>query len=161
MRRKIMAEPMPPTPPVAPYLTVSDANAAIDFYQTAFGAVEVSRMPGPDGKKLIHAAMTINGGLVMMSDDIPEFNDGRSSTPESFGGSPVTIHLNVPDVDAAWDRAVQAGATVIMPLADQFWGDRYGQLRDPFGHNWSLSTPGTPRNPEEMARAMRQGMAGD
>lgn len=153
-----MAEPMV-SAPVAPYLTVPDSDAAIDFYRRAFGAVEVSRMPGPDGK-IMHAAITINGGLVMMSDDFPEFNDGRSSTPEAFGGSPVTIHLDLPDVDAVWDRAIDAGATVTMPLADQIWGDRYGQLKDPFGHNWSLATRGTPRSPEEIAKAMMQGAHG-
>jgi PhnB protein len=98
--------------------------------------------------------VTINGGLVMMSDDFPEFADGRSSTPEALGGSPVTIHLNLADVDAAWQRAVDAGATVTMPLEDQFWGDRYGQLTDPFGHRWSLATHQRDVTPEEIEAAM-------
>jgi len=149
-----MTAPNPETPGVAPYLTVSNADAAIDFYRRAFGAVEVARMPGPDGKKLMHAAVTINGGLVMMSDDFPEFADGHSSTPEALGGSPVTIHLNLADVDAAWQRAVDAGATVTMPLEDQFWGDRYGQLTDPFGHRWSLATHQRDVTPEEIEAAM-------
>jgi PhnB protein len=149
-----MTAPTPETPGVSPYLTVSDADAAIDFYRRAFGAVELSRMPGPDGKKLMHAAVTINGGLVMMSDDFPEFADGHSSTPEALGGSPVTIHLNVADVDAVWQRAVDAGATVTMPLEDQFWGDRYGQLTDPFGHRWSLATHQRDVTPEEIEAAM-------
>jgi PhnB protein len=149
-----MTAPTPEMPGVSPYLTVSDADAAIDFYRRAFGAVELSRMPGPDGKKLMHAAVTINGGLVMMSDDFPEFADGRSSTPEALGGSPVTIHLNLADVDAAWQRAVDAGATVTMPLEDQFWGDRYGQLTDPFGHRWSLATHQRDLTPEEIEAAM-------
>jgi PhnB protein len=144
------------TPPVSPYLTVSDANAAIEFYKQAFGATEVARMPGPDGKKLMHAAVMINGGLVMMSDDFPEFSGGKSSTPQALGGSPVTIHLNLADVDAVWKQAVEAGATVTMPLETQVWGDRYGQLMDPFGHQWSLATPGEPRSEEEIQQAMQE-----
>ena len=149
-----MTAPAPETPGVSPYLTVSDANAAIDFYRRAFGAEEVSRITVPGGKKLMHAAVTINGGLVMMSDDFPEYADGRSSTPEALGGSPVTIHLNLADVDAAWHRAVNAGATVTMPLEDQFWGDRFGQLTDPFGHRWSLATHLRDVTPEEIEAAM-------
>jgi len=93
---------------------------------------------------------------VMMSDDFPEFNEGKSSTPEALGGSPVTIHLNLPDVDTVWQQAVDAGATVTMPLADQFWGDRYGQIVDPFGHRWSLSTHLRDMTPEQMDAAMQQ-----
>jgi PhnB protein len=155
-----MTTPSIETPPVAPYLTVSDADAAIDFYRRAFGAQEISRQPGPDGKKLIHAAIMINGGLVMMSDDFPEFGGGKSNTPEALGGSPVTIHLNLADVDAVWQQALDAGATVDMPLADQFWGDRYGQLVDPFGHRWSLATHVRDMTPEEMEAAMRAGAGG-
>ncbi|MCW4351722.1 VOC family protein [Hoyosella sp. YIM 151337] len=129
-----------PMPPVAPHLIVKGAAEAIDFYKAAFGAVELHRMPSEDGR-LMHAAVTINGGLVMLMDDFPEYGDGKGSTPEALGGSPVVLHLDVADVDAAWKRAVNAGATVIMELADQFWGDRYGQVRDPFGHVWSLASP--------------------
>ncbi len=145
-----------PSSPVAPYLMISDANAAIEWYQQAFGAVEIGRMAAPDGKKLIHAAITINGGLVMMSDDFPEFNSGRAGTPEALGGSPVVIHLDLPDVDAVWNQAVDAGATITMPLEDQFWGDRYGQLTDPFGHRWSLATKKTMPSNDEMRAGMEQ-----
>lgn len=135
-----MTRPDRPTPPpLTPYLTVSDAVAAIDFYVRAFGAKERERQTTPDGKKVVHAALEINGGLLMLCDDFPEFT-GQSRTPQTLGGSPVTIHLDLADVDPVFEAAVSAGATVTMPLADQFWGDRYGKLRDPFGHEWSLST---------------------
>ncbi|GGC54816.1 VOC family protein [Hoyosella rhizosphaerae] len=133
--------PQIPLPPVAPHLVVHGAAQAIEFYTKAFGAVEVFRVPDDDGNRLMHASITINGGLIMLVDDYPEYCDGKSTTPQALGGSPVTIHLNVQDVDAAWKQAVDAGATVDMELADQFWGDRYGKLTDPFGHSWSLASP--------------------
>ncbi|MBA0124502.1 VOC family protein [Haloechinothrix sp. YIM 98757] len=129
-------------PAVTPHLVVEGAAEAIEFYKAAFGAVEAERVPAEDGSgRLMHAAVTINGGLVMLMDDFPEYGDGNGSSPRALGGSPVVIHLYLPDVDATWQRAVDAGATVAMPLEDQFWGDRYGQLTDPFGHTWSLATP--------------------
>jgi len=131
---------VPPPPPLAPYLTVDDAKAAIDFYARAFGAVELSRQPTPDGTKLIHAALSFNGGLLMLCDDFPELAGGVRRSAKALGGTPVTLHLDLPDVDRVWKSAVDAGATVTMPLADMFWGDRYGKLRDPFGHEWSLAT---------------------
>ena len=135
-----------------PYLTVRDGDAAIEFYKRAFGATELSRAPAPDGKKLMHAAVEINGGIVMLSDDFPEFSGGQANTPEAFGGSPVTIHLQLDDVDPVWRRAVEAGATVSQPLEDQFWGDRYGQLQDPFGHAWALGQHVEDVPPDEMRR---------
>jgi PhnB protein len=137
-------------------LTVSDGAAAIDFYVKAFDAQELGRVPGPDGKKLFHAALRINGALVMLNDDFPEMNDGKSVTPEALGGSPVTIHLTVNDVDQKFQQAVDAGATVVMPLDDMFWGDRYGELRDPFGHLWSLGQPIREVSPEEIEQAVQQ-----
>jgi PhnB protein len=131
---------LPPPPPLAPYLTVDNAKAAIDFYARAFGAVELSRQPTPNGDKLIHAALSFNGGLLMLSDDFPEMAGGMRRTPKALGGTSVTLHLDVPDVDSVWKSAVAAGATVTLPLAEMFWGDRYGKLRDPFGHEWSLAT---------------------
>jgi len=123
--------------PALSHLVVDDANAAIDFYIKAFGAVEVGRIPGPDGK-LIHRAVQIDGATVMLADDFPEMSDNRSMTPKALGGTPVTIHLTVTDVETRFQQAVDAGATVMMPLEDQFRGDRYGVVRDPFGHQWSL-----------------------
>jgi PhnB protein len=140
-------------PALSPHLTVADAAAAIDFYGKAFDAVEVMRLPRPDGK-LVHASVRINGFLVMLNDDFPEMSDGRSMTPPSLGGTPVTIHLTVPDVDAAFPRALDAGATVVVPLEDQFWGDRYGMVEDPFGHHWSLGQPVREVSHEELAAAM-------
>jgi PhnB protein len=140
-------------PALSPHLTVADAAAAIDFYGKAFDAAEVMRLPRPDGK-LVHASVRINGFLVMLNDDFPEMSDGRSMTPPSLGGTPVTIHLTVPDVDAAFQRALDAGATVVVPLEDQFWGDRYGMVEDPFGHHWSLGQPVREVSHEELAAAM-------
>jgi PhnB protein len=121
---------------LTPYLTVSNAAAAIDFYKKAFGAEEIARHQAPDGKRLMHAQLKVLGMDLMLSDDFPE-HMGRSRTPEAFGGSPVTLHLHTDDVNSLWEKAVAAGAKVTMPLADQFWGDRYGQFTDPFGHSWS------------------------
>jgi PhnB protein len=140
-------------PAVSPHLVVDDAAAAIDFYVAAFGATEFGRIPGPGGK-LVHAALQINGSMVMLNDDFPEMSDGKSMTPTSLGGTPVTIHLTVTDVDTWFQRALDAGATVVAPLEDQFWGDRYGVLRDPFGHQWSMGQPVREVSMEELAEAM-------
>jgi PhnB protein len=126
-------------PPLLPYLTVSDGAGAIEFYKKAFGAVEHELHHAPGSTKIMNACLSINGGVFMLSDDFSAQFGGASSTPEALGGSPVTVHLQVEDVDAAWAKAVAAGAIVTMPLADQFWGDRYGQLKDPFGHKWSMA----------------------
>ena len=140
-------------PALSPHLVVDDANAAIDFYVKAFGAVEVGRIPGPDGK-LIHGAVQIDGATVMLADDFPEMSDGKSMTPKALGGTPVTIHLTVTDVETRFQQAVDAGATVVMPLEAQFWGDRYGMVRDPFGHQWSLGQPVREVSYEEIQQAV-------
>ncbi len=142
-------------PALAPHLIVDNAAAAIDFYVKAFDAVEYGRVPGPDGK-LIHAALNINGFPVMLNDDFPEMTEGKSMTPTALGGTPVTIHLTVTDVDAKFQQAIDAGATVLAPLEDQFWGDRYGVVRDPFGHHWSLGQPVREVSMEEIEEAMKQ-----
>jgi PhnB protein len=142
-------------PSLSPHLVVDDAAAAIDFYVKAFGATELGRVPHPDGR-LVHAALNLNGSTVMLNDDFPDFNEGKSSTPKALGGTPVTIHLQVPDVESAFQRALDAGAVVVAPLEDQFWGDRYGVVRDPFGHHWSLGQPVRDVSPEEIAAAMGQ-----
>jgi PhnB protein len=142
-------------PSLSPHLVVDDAAAAIDFYVKAFGATELGRVPHPDGR-LVHAALNLNGSTVMLNDDFPDFNEGKSSTPKALGGTPVTIHLQVPDVESAFQRALDAGAVVVAPLEDQFWGDRYGVVRDPFGHHWSLGQPVREVSPEELAAAMGQ-----
>jgi PhnB protein len=122
---------------VIPYLTVKGAKAAVDFYTRAFGAEELFRQPADDGERLLHARLSLNGGTLMLSDDFPEHRGGTTAAPPSG----VTLHLQVEEPDALWNRAVAAGAEVAMPLADQFWGDRYGQLKDPFGHRWSIGGP--------------------
>ena len=142
-------------PAVSPMLTVGDGAAAIDFYVKAFDAEELGRVPGPDGKKLYHAALRINGSLVMLNDDFPEMSDGKSMTPTALGGSPVTIHLTVTDVDTKFQKAVDAGATVVQPLEDAFWGDRYGILRDPFGHLWSMGQPVREVSEDEISAFVR------
>jgi PhnB protein len=131
----------PVIPPITPHLTVSDARAAIRFYQLAFDATETNRMEADDGRRLLHAALALNGSMVMLCDDFPEFNSGRRRAPGPEGGTGVTIHLNVADVDAVMAQAVAAGATALMEAADMFWGQRYGKLRDPFGHEWSVGGP--------------------
>ena len=143
----------PVTPRLSPHLVCDGAAAAIDFYKAAFGAEEVMRLPGPTGK-LMHASVMINGAMVLLVDEMPDYG---VVGPNRLGGTPVTIHLVVPDVDAAVDRAVQAGASIVMPVADQFWGDRYGVLKDPFGHSWSIATPrpGAPRTEAELKEAAK------
>src|ERR1700691_4249768 len=140
-------------PALSPHLVVDDAAAAIDFYVQAFGAQEIARVPRHDGK-LVHAAVRINGFLVMLADDFPEMSGGKSTTPTSLGRTPVTIHLTVTDVDAKFQRALDAGAPVLFPLDEQSCGDRYGMVADPFGHHWSLGQPVREVSSEEIAVAM-------
>ena len=144
------------TPMLVPHLVVDDAAAALDFYTKAFGAEEMVRLPGPDGK-LMHACMRINGSMVFLNDDFPEYNDGVSSTPTALRGTPVTLHLHGADVDGRFQRALDAGAEVVNPLEDQFWGDRYGVVRDPFGHQWSLAVQVREVSMEELTAQMGQG----
>jgi len=138
-----------------PYIVVSDAAAAIDFYKAAFGAEEETRHLAPNSDKIMHASLKINGGTLMLSDDFSETMGGKSQTPEALGGSPVTFHLHVDNADAVWGNALTAGARVVMPLADQFWGDRYGQLKDPFGHRWSIGQPIVKKTNEEIEEAAK------
>jgi PhnB protein len=145
---------MIPVPPITPYLTVSDAAAAIEFYKKGFGALqdgEVHLMPGTG--KIMHARLVINGSLIMLTDDFSAQMGRPPSTPEALGGSPIVLALNCEDVQTIWDSAVAAGATVTMPLANQFWGDRYGQMTDPFGHKWSFSQTLKVMTGEEMQQA--------
>ena len=131
-----------------PYLCVRGAATAIDFYKNAFGAREVMRIAMGEGK-IGHAELRVGDAPFMLADEFPEMN---CRGPKSIGGSPVTIHMFVDDVDAAFDKAVEAGAEVTMPLADMFWGDRYGILTDPFGHSWSIATHQEDVTPEEIGK---------
>jgi len=131
-----------------PYLILKGAARAIDYYKKAFGATELMRMPGPDGK-LGHAEIRIGDSILMLADEFPEM-DARS--PESFGGSPMFLMLYVEDVDAQFAQALAAGGTEVRPLQDQFYGDRSGTLRDPFGYQWTLATHKEDVPPEEMQK---------
>jgi PhnB protein len=127
-----------PTGGVTAHLTIRDGKAAdaIDFYRRAFGAEEVGRHMADDGKRIMHAHLKLNGGSLMLNDEFPEFMSAPATAPGS-----VVLHLQVPDADAVWEKAVGAGSEVRFPLADQFWGDRYGQVQDPFGFTWSIGAP--------------------
>ena len=122
---------------VTPYLVVDGAAEAIEFYKRAFGAIEIDRALSPDGKKIMNASIQIGDSRIMLNDEFPEMN---CKGPLSLGGSPFNLHLYVEDADAAFERAVAAGATVTMPIDDMFWGDRYGSVTDPFGHHWGIAT---------------------
>ncbi len=137
---------------VTPQIICAGAAEAIEFYKRAFDAVEVGRTPGPDGK-LLHAMIRIGDSAIMLVDEFPEFG---SFGPSLSKGSPVTIHLYVEDIDNFFEQAVKAGARIILPPRDMFWGDRYGQLEDPFGHHWSVATHVRDVGPEEMEEAARK-----
>lgn len=136
---------------VAPYLAIKNAVSALEFYQKAFGAKETYRLVLPDGR-LGHAEIRLGDSLIMLADEFPEFG---GKAPESLGGSPVSIHLYVEDVDAFVKRAVAEGARLLKPVADQFYGDRSGQLEDPYGHLWWVATHKEDVAPEEMQKRVR------
>ncbi|HEX3903848.1 MAG TPA: VOC family protein [Polyangia bacterium] len=125
---------------LTPILVVEDAAKAIDFYKRAFGAKEIARIAAPGGG-LMHGRLELFGSIVVLMDDLPELRAmGVTARPPAFlGGTPVTLHLQVADARSAWDRAIAAGAISLIPLADVFWGERYGRLRDPFGHEWTIA----------------------
>ena len=137
---------------LTPSLTVHDAAGAIEFYKQAFGATEVRRATAPDGQKLWHAELQIGDSRLMLSDEFPEMGGGGSA--RTLGGTPTTIWLYVEDVDAVFKAAVDAGATSLMAVDTQFWGDRYGKLEDPFGHHWSVATHVRDVSMEEAQKAM-------
>ena len=141
---------------LTPHIVVKGCAQAIEFYKKAFGAEELSRHPLPDGS-IMHAMIRIGDSMVMMNDEFPQMG---AKGPASIGGTPVTLHLYVADADKAWERAVAAGATVRMPIADMFWGDRYGVVSDPFGHSWSIATHKEDLTPEQMMAKMQAAMSG-
>jgi uncharacterized glyoxalase superfamily protein PhnB len=137
---------------ITPYLIVKGATEAIDFYKQAFGAIEISRMPfpSPDGEvKLGHAELQIGDSKLYLADEFPDYG---ALGPQA--SSPVTIHLYTTDADATFAQAIEAGATVSMPLMDSFWGDRYGKLIDPFGHHWSIAHHTEDLTPEQIQEKM-------
>ncbi|HZZ95071.1 MAG TPA: VOC family protein [Usitatibacter sp.] len=135
---------------VTPHLVCDGAAEAIEFYKKAFGAIEVTRMPAPDGK-IMHAQIRIGDSALMLAEEMPGC---ASLGPRTLKGTPVTLHLYVNDCDAFVARAEKAGAKVVMPVADQFWGDRYGLVQDPWGHQWSVATHVRDVGPDEMREAM-------
>lgn len=139
---------------VTPHLVCRDAARAIDFYQKAFGAEKIRVHKMPDGK-IMHAELRIGDSIVMLGEEAP---DWKVLSPQSLNGTPVILHLFAPDVDAVYNRAVAAGCTATMPVADQFWGDRYGQLMDPFGHKWSIATHKEDLSEDEMEKRGRAAM---
>ena len=147
------------TPTLTPHIVCAGAADAIEFYKAAFGAEELMRIPAENGK-LMHAAVSIDGAMLMLVD---ENKDWGIQSPLTLGGTPVTLHLNVPDADAAIARAEAAGATVTMAAHDAFWGDRYGQVKDPFGHSWSLAHPlsDSVMSEDELREAAKDAMCGD
>jgi PhnB protein len=140
---------------ITPHLTIRDAARAIDFYKVAFGAEQRGVMKGPDGK-IMHAELKIGDSIIMIADEFPEMG---GLSPQALGGSSTSLHIYLDNVDAAFDKAVKAGAQVEMPVMDQFWGDRYGTLRDPFGHKWSIATHTKDLSMDEMKKGMDEAMA--
>lgn len=138
------------------HLVVPDCIKALDFYAKAFGAVQLARLAGIDGKSTMHAAMRLGNSTLMMTDENLQWG---AKSPLTFGGSPVTLHLYVADADAAFAKAIEAGCTQTMPISDAFWGDRYGQVRDPFGHTWSIATHREDLSMEEIGVRAKAAMA--
>jgi PhnB protein len=151
-----MAKPIPDGyPRVTPYLYVDGARQAIEFYKSILGAEERMSMPGPDGK-VGHAELTLGDSVIMLADEFPDMG---ALSPKSVGGSPVALHVYVEDVDATFEKAIKAGATVLRAVEDKFYGDRGGEFEDPYGHRWSIATHIEDLSPEEMEQRMGQ-MAG-
>lgn len=138
-----------------PHLVCDPCADAIAFYARAFGASEICRMTMPGDHRIMHAEIRIGDHVIFLADDFPEMCGGQARSPRALGATPVTIHRYVQDCDAAVRRAQDAGATVTMPPADMFWGDRYGLVTDPFGHSWAFATHQVDRTPEEMEAAAR------
>lgn len=150
-----MANPIPEGfRTVTPHLVVKGAAEAIEFYQKAFGAEEILRMPAPDGTSVLHAELKIGDSMLMLCDEFPGME--RWVSPQSLNGTTMAICLYVEDVDKSFQRAVDAGATVSMPVMDAFWGDRYGKVADPFGHEWELATHKKDLTPEEIAKGAEE-----
>ena len=151
-----MSEPHRPLrTEVVPEIVVDDCVAALAFYAGALGAEEMFRHALDDGR-IIHAEVSFDGFVVFVTDDFPETHGGQGTSPKAIGGTPICLHRDVPDVDASVERAVAAGATLLHGPEDMFWGDRYARLMDPYGHHWSMATPGPGPDPEATAAAEAQ-----
>lgn len=141
---------------VSPHIVVKGAAAAIEFYKKAFGAEQIMCMPGPGGM-VMHAEIKIGDSPIMIADEFPQMG---TKSPQTLGGTPFSIHLYVNNVDNVYNQAVKAGATPVMPVTDMFWGDRYGVLVDPFGHQWSIATHTEDLTPEQIGQRAAQAFAG-
>ena len=147
---------MPPgSHTVTPHLVIKDAAGAIEFYKKAFGATEIMRMPGPDGKGIMHAEIKIGDSMIYIAGQWP---NSHLAPPDQLGGTTVALHLYVKDADATFNQAVAAGGKVSMPLMNMFWGDRFGKVTDPFGHEWSIATHVEDVPPEEMGKRAAEAM---
>lgn len=142
------------TASVIPHLVVKGAADALAFYKRAFGMEETLRMASPSGDSIVHAELRYGNATMFLADEFPQ-----CQSPEALGGSPVTIHLHVKDIDRAFQQAVDAGAEAVMPPADMFWGDRYGKLRCPFGHEWAMAQHVRDVSMEEMQEGLKQAFA--
>jgi PhnB protein len=141
---------------VTPGLAVRNAAQAIEFYKKAFGAKEKMRMPGPDGKTIMHAELQIGDSHIMVGEEDPKMNH---LSPQSLNGTPVNLHVYVKNVDKVFEQVVKAGATVMMPVTDMFWGDRYGHVVDPFGHKWGIATRKRNLSAKEMKKGAEEWFA--
>ena len=155
-----MAKPVKAVPEgyhtLTPHLVIRDCERAIEFYKKAFGAEQRGEIAkGPSGK-VMHAEIKIGDSVLMVVDEFPEMG---SKSPQTIGGTAVSIHIYTDNADAAWKRATEAGASVLMPMADMFWGDRFGVVADPFGHHWSIAQHVKDMTPAEMEQAMKQAFA--
>jgi len=156
----MMTAPIPPgREGLIPHLVCDPCADAIEFYKKAFGAEECYRMLAPDKKRIMHAQILIGGKAIFLVDDFPEHCGGKPSSPKALGGSSVTIHQYVQDCDAAIRRAEKAGASVMMPAQDMFWGDRYGVLKDPYGHTWAFATHQKDLTPDQIQKASEAAFA--
>jgi len=148
-----MANPIPEGfHTVSPHLTIKGAADAIEFYKKAFGAEEIVRMPSPDGSALLYAELAIGDSRVMLTDEWPQ----GCKSPKTLGGASVIVHLYVTDCDKLWQQATAAGAEVAMPIMDTFWGDRYGMVKDPYGHCWAIATHKEDLTPEEIGKRAQE-----
>ena len=141
---------------LTPYLRVRGAAEAIPFYEKALGAELVCKMPGPDGKKIMHAELKVGDSYFMLSDEMPEYG---CPSPQSIGGSGASVHVYTDDVDGLFARAVEAGAKGTMPPANMFWGDRFAKIKDPYGHEWSIATHVEDVSPDEMPKRQAEAFA--
>jgi uncharacterized glyoxalase superfamily protein PhnB len=144
---------------LSPHIQVRGAAQAIEFYKKAFGAEEIFRMPGPDGKSIMHAELKFGNSMLMLCEEMPGEGCGCTS-PQTAGKTTAVLHLYVDDADSLYNRAVKAGAKETMPLMDAFWGDRYGQVTDPFGHVWSIATHKQDLTPEQIQNGAQEFFAG-